>query len=280
MKTQSRIRILTECSILIALASVLSVIKLVDMPYGGSVTPAAMLPILLFAYRHGIKWGLACATVYGVAQQLLGLENLSYFTTWQSVVAIVLLDYIVAYAAVGLGGIFRRVEKNQSLALLYGALLVSVLRYVCHVITGAVLWVTCDFALPAGSEILYSISYNATYMLPEAIILAAAALYLGSVMDFDRPIPVRIQAKSGNTDLILSACRLIGGLRALFAVIYAVITISPALQDPESGEFTLSLLGELDWSMIALVIGASVIEAVILITLPSLIEKNKPENGN
>ncbi len=275
---QSRIRILTECSIMIALAAVLSVIKLVDMPYGGSVTPAAMFPILLFAYRHGTGWGLACATIYGVVQQLLGLENLSYFTTWQSVVAIILLDYIVAYAAVGLGGIFRRVEKNQSIALFYGALLVSLLRYVCHVITGAVLWVTCDLAIPAGSEIVYSIGYNATYMLPEAIILSAVALYLGAVMDFTRPIPVRIRTEKANP--IASACRLISGLRALFAVVYAVITVSPVLQDPESGDFTLSHLGELNWSMIFLIVGACVVEAFILFNLSVRIEKNKTENGN
>lgn len=273
---QSRIRILTECSIMIALAAVLSVIKLVDMPYGGSVTPAAMFPILLFAYRHGTGWGLACATIYGVVQQLLGLENLSYFTTWQSVVGIILLDYIVAYAAVGLGGIFRRAVKKQSVALLCGALLVSLIRYVCHVISGAILWVTCDFAIPAGSEILYSIGYNATYMLPEAIILSAVALYLGSVMDFTRPIPVRIRTEK--TSPIASACRLIGGLRALFAAFYAVITVSPVLQDPETGEFTLSLLGNLNWSMIALVVGACAVEALLLFNLSARIEKN--ENGN
>ena len=273
---QSRIRILTECSIMIALAAVLSVIKLVDMPYGGSVTPAAMFPILLFAYRHGTGWGLACATIYGVVQQLLGLENLSYFTTWQSVVGIILLDYIVAYAAVGLGGIFRRAVKKQSVALLYGALLVSLIRYVCHVISGAILWVTCDFAIPAGSEILYSIGYNATYMLPEAIILSAVALYLGSVMDFTRPTPVRIRTEK--TSPIASACRLIGGLRALFAAFYAVITVSPVLQDPETGEFTLSLLGNLNWSMIALVVGACAVEALLLFNLSARIEKN--ENGN
>ena len=273
---QSRIRILTECSIMIALAAVLSVIKLVDMPYGGSVTPAAMFPILLFAYRHGTGWGFACATIYGVVQQLLGLENLSHFTTWQSLVGIILLDYIVAYAAVGLGGIFRRAIKKQSVALLYGALLVSLIRYVCHVISGAILWVTCDFAIPAGSEILYSIGYNATYMLPEAIILSAVALYLGSVMDFTRPIPVRIRTEK--TSPIASACRLIGGLRALFAAFYAVITVSPVLQDPETGEFTLSLLGNLNWSMIALVVGACAVEALLLFNLSARIEKN--ENGN
>lgn len=275
---QSRIRILTECSILIALGTVLSVLKLVDMPYGGSVTPAAMFPILVFAYRHGIKWGLGGATVYAVLQQLLGLENLSYFTTWQSVVGIILLDYIVAYVAVGLGGIFRHLEKNQSLALFYGAILVSVLRYVCHVISGAILWVTCDFAIPNGAEVIYSIGYNATYMLPEAIILCTAALYLGSVLDFSRAVPVRIKAQA--IDRAAVVCRALGSLLAVFSAIFAVITVSPAFQDPESGEFTLSLLGELNWAVILPVFFVAALSSAVLFLVSHLREKNNLARGN
>ena len=275
---QSRIRILSECSILIALGTVLSVLKLVDMPYGGSVTPAAMFPVLIFSYRHGMKWGLGAATVYAILQQLLGLENLSYFTTWQSVVGIILLDYIVAYVAVGLGGIFRRAEKNQGLALFYGAILVSLIRYVCHVISGAILWVTCDFAIPAGSEILYSIGYNATYMLPEAIILCTAALYLGSILDFSRAVPVRVARKE--TDRTAVVCRMVGGLLAVFSAVFAVITVSPAFQDPESGEFTLSLLGELNWAVILPVFGVAVVSSVVLFLISHLREKNNLARGN
>ena len=275
---QSRIRILTECSILIALASVLSVIKLVDMPYGGSVTPAAMLPILLFAYRYGTKWGFACATIYGVVQQLLGLENLTYFSTWQSVVGIIVLDYIVAYAAVGLGGIFRRAEKNQSLALFYGSILVCLLRYLCHVIAGAILWAAYDFAFPEGATVIYSISYNATYMLPEAIILSAAAMYLGSVLDFSRDIPVRVRMEK--PDKAVTVCRLVGGLCAVFAAVFAVVTVSPALQDPESGEFTLALLGGLNWAVIAPIFGVAIVAAVVLFLVSYLREKNNLAHGN
>ena len=275
---QSRIRILTECSLLIALGTVLSVLKLVDMPYGGSVTPAAMFPILVFAYRHGIKWGLGGATVYAVLQQLLGLENLSYFTTWQSIVGIILLDYIVAYVAVGLGGIFRYVEKNQSLALFYGAILVSALRYVCHVISGAILWVTCDFAIPDGAEVIYSIGYNATYMIPEAIILCTAALYLGSVLDFSRAVPVRIKAQA--LDRAGAVLRILGGLFAVFSAIFAVITVSPAFQDPESGAFTLSLLASLNWAVILPVFFGAVLVSVALFLAAHLRQKNNLAHGN
>ena len=258
---QSRIRILTECSILIALASVLSVIKLVDMPYGGSVTPAAMLPILLFAYRHDTKWGLGCATVYAVVQQLLGLENLTYFSSWQSVVGIIVLDYVVAYAAVGLGGIFRRVEKNQSLALFYGAILVCLIRYLCHVIAGAILWAEYDFAFPEGATVIYSISYNATYMLPETIILLVCAVYVASNIDFRAQTPSRMktQAISGNAAWISPTA----GFVALIAVIADTVLIFRNIQD-ENGNFVIESLASVNWT---LVIAIAAIAAIIVAAL-------------
>ena len=84
MKTKKNyVRILSESAVMVALATILSLLKLVEMPYGGSVTLASALPIGLISYRHGLKAGLASAVVYGAIQQLLGLSNLSYLTTWQ-----------------------------------------------------------------------------------------------------------------------------------------------------------------------------------------------------
>ena len=108
---------LIESSLMVALATVLSLVKLVEMPYGGSITIASMLPIIIISYRHGNLWGLGSAVAYAALQQLTGLNTLSYFTTWQSVVAVILLDYIIAFTLVGLGGIFKKVIKNQALAL-------------------------------------------------------------------------------------------------------------------------------------------------------------------
>ena len=137
MKSTVRTKKLVECALLVAVGTVLSLFSVVQMPYGGSVTLASMLPVILIAYRHGLGWGLGSGAVYAVVQQLLGLKNLSYFTTWQSIVAVILLDYMIAFVVTGLGGVFRRVVKQQNLALVYGSILVGVLRYVCHVISGA-----------------------------------------------------------------------------------------------------------------------------------------------
>ncbi len=242
MKQTMRTRKLVEASLLIALATVLSVLKIAELPYGGSITLASMFPILLLSYRHGVCWGLGGGLVCGVLQQLLGLNNLSYFTTWQSVVAIILLDYIIAFAAVGLGGIFRRSVKNQSLSLGTGALFVCVLRYLCHVVSGATVW--AGLSIPDGAALGYSLIYNATYMIPETVVLVAVAYYLGSLLDFRRDQPVRLVREHSAPEVgVLS---LLAGVFALVSIVVDVSLIFPRLQNAETGKFDLSGLAVTD----------------------------------
>ncbi|MBQ7847265.1 MAG: energy-coupled thiamine transporter ThiT [Clostridia bacterium] len=228
---------LAESGIMLALATVLSLLKLADLPYGGSITPASMFPILLIAYRHGTGHGLLVATLYGAIQQLLGLNTLSYFSTWYSIVAIILLDYVVAFAVAGLGGIFKKKLKSQALALVLGALLVTVLRYLCHVISGCTVW--AGMSIPTQAALIYSFIYNATYMLPEGIILVLAAYYLGSCLDFSKKLPVRVRR------FAIPACdwlTIAGGGALLAALAYDVAKVFSLLQDGETGEFTLTVL--------------------------------------
>ena len=232
-----RTRRLVEASLLIALGTVLSILKVAELPYGGSVTLASMLPIILLSYRHGTLWGLGGGAVYAVLQQLLGLNNLSYFTTWQSVLAIILLDYLLAFTLAGLGGIFRRAVSNQSLALVAGALLVCVLRYACHVISGATVW--AGLSIPTEAAVAYSLGYNATYMLPEAIVLAVVAYYLGSVLDFRRDQPVRM-VRDRTASPEVGVLSLLAGFFAVLGVVVDVSLIFSHLQNAESGEFDVT----------------------------------------
>ena len=190
-KTSKQIVAMIECSMMIALSTVFSLVKIVDMPYGGSVTIASMLPIVIAAYRHGFLWGLGTALTNSVIQLLLGINNLSYFSTWQSILAIILLDYVVAFGVFALSGLFRKVEKRQNLAFLYGILLASVLRYACHVISGATVW--AGLSIPTNAALIYSLSYNATYMIPETIVLIATGVYLTSFIDFSAQYPTRVK---------------------------------------------------------------------------------------
>ena len=185
---------ITEASVMLATATVLSLARLIELPYGGSVTIACMLPIIIVAYRHGLKWGLLTGLSFGVIQQLLGLNTLSYATTWQAVVAIIILDYLVAFMVAGFGGIFKK-HMSQPLALLFGSLFICILRYICHVITGCTVW--AGLSIPTSDAFIYSLSYNATYMIPETIVTFLIAYYVGSILDFNAETLRYYRAKSG-----------------------------------------------------------------------------------
>ena len=255
---QSNTKRLVEASLLVALGTVLSLFKLVEMPYGGSITLASMLPILILSYRHGVLTGLAGGAAYALLQQLLGLKYLSYFTTWQSVVALILLDYALAFTLVGLGGVWRKFVKKQSSALLFGAITVGALRYICHVIAGATVW--AGLSIPDSAALIYSLGYNATYMVPETIVLAAVAYYVGEHIDLGAAEPKRIVPsadKAPSRALLPMAILTLG-------VIADVAMIAPSLQDEESGMLTLSGIAAAPWISVAIVSAVCVSAAVIL----------------
>ena len=248
--TQTPVRRLVESAILVALATVLSLIKLAELPYGGSVTCASMLPILLIAYRNGPLWGLGSGLVFSALQLVTGLSVLSWVTGWKSVLAVIFLDYIFAFAVSGLGGIFRRKERSQATSLILGALLVSGLRFVCHFISGVTVW--RDISIPGGAAVVYSIVYNATYMIPETIVLLIATLYIGSILDFSYEIPRRFpsEARRKTSHSLLSfAVRLV----TVGALMFDVAAIAKHLQDAETGKFTFSHMAEVSWNTVSIV---------------------------
>ena len=259
---------LCEGGIMIALSTVLAMLKLIDMPYGGSVTFAQMLPILIFAYRHGPKYGMGAALAASLIQLLLGLENFSYLplVNWYSVVTLALLDYIVAYSAFGIIGFLKK-KMSQTNAFLVGALSASVIRYLCHAVSGFTAW--SGFELPDGAVLAYSFGYNATYMIPETIVLCAAAFYLVSAIDFSKDVPTR--QKNLSTDTNISMMKILSGLAIFAAIIVDTVLVFSKLQDGETGEFALSGLAEVDWISFSVVTAVCIIAAIIL----GFVEKNK-----
>ena len=259
-KSRNLTKKITESALMVALATVLSMLKLIEMPYGGSVTLASMLPIIIIAYRYGMGVGLASGFTFAVIQQLLGLNNLSYVTGWQSVVAVILLDYVLAFTALGFAGIFRgrlssvikENSKRQAAELATGAVFVCFLRYLCHTFAGATVW--AGLSIPSSAALLYSIGYNATYMIPETIVSVLTAVYLGARIDFTRPIPERFSPsaslagkKSAGTCEIFSH---ISALIALFAVVFDTVLIAPFLQDAETGAFSFDGLCDVKWWLV------------------------------
>ncbi len=170
---------LCECAVMVALATVLSLIK-IEFPYGGSITICSMLPILIIGYRYKPLVGCLTGVVYGLIQMLFGMSNFAYATSWQAALMILFFDYLIAFGVIGLGGVFRGI-KNQAVGLALGALFASVLRFLCHFLSGITVWAGFADGMPVW---LYSLIYNGLYMLPEFGILIAAAIALGLLVDF------------------------------------------------------------------------------------------------
>ena len=273
-KGKNRVRKLVECAVMIALASALSFFPILKMPYGGSVTFASMLPIILIAYRNGIGWGLGSGFAFAFIQQMLGLDNLSYVSTWQSVLAVIILDYALAFVVLGLGGIFRGKLKNQSTEMVLGTVFVCALRYLCHVISGATVW--AGISIPTKAALIYSIGYNATYMLPEVIVTAVVAYYVASMIDFRKEKIGRISASDEKIKLP-TPCKvlpIVSTTVAVAATVFDAVAIFSHIQDGDSGEFTFAHMGEVAWTPVIIV---SAVAAVILVAsciAISVIKKN------
>ena len=149
--------------------------------------------------------------------------------------------------------------------------MVSLLRYICHTIGGATVW--AGLSIPDSAALIYSIGYNATYMLPETIILAAVAFYLGGVIDFRRELPTRV-AKNG--DALAGLMYGIGGLLLLVSLIVDVAIIAPTLQD-ESGMFTLASLGTANWVAVIIVTAIALVLSAALV-IYATVRANSTEN--
>ncbi len=261
IKKQSLTLKLCESAIMIALATILSLLKLVDLPFGGSITFASMLPLVIIAYRYGTAWGLFTATVHGVMQFILGASVLSYVTGWKSVAAVILFDYVLAFALIGLAGVFKKM-KNERSALVLGAFLACLARYACHFISGVTVW--RDLSIPGDAAVVYSFVYNATYMLPETAVLCLAAFYIGSVLSFASPRITSVKKADGAG---ISPFHYVGGAAALGALVYDIVAVFSRLQNAETGEFDITGIASVNWTSVIIVtlVGAAVCALFALI---------------
>ena len=205
----SKTKKLTTTGVLIALGTILSVIVVYKLPYGGSITLAGMVPVVVLGYKYSPKWGLLSGFVFSLIQAIIGATASQAFAGMydpnnaaKSVINIVLmafLDYVVAYSVLGLSGIFKNKIKNDTAALAVGAGCACFFRFVAHFLSGWILWgsyaewfftetMNNDFGKGIlekysgqGLAVIYSIIYNGSYMLPELIITVIVCIALISV---------------------------------------------------------------------------------------------------
>jgi thiamine transporter len=173
-KSHLRIRALCEGAIMLALAIVLNYLSKVlfaNMPNGGSVS-LAMFPILFYAHRWGLGRGLLMGFAYGLLDMLL---DGGYAWGWQSII----LDYLAAYTALGLGGAF----KGKDWGIFPGIAVGCLGRFIVHYISGITIYKILvpteveGFGVFANPHI-YSLVYNGVYMIPNAIIAIVIAAVL------------------------------------------------------------------------------------------------------
>ena len=177
MKKNWTVKMLVEGGLCIALAFVLNYIKLFSMPQGGSVTAGEMIPIIIFALRHGSLPGLVVGGLYGFVQLLFGG---SVFHPVQAI-----LDYPVAFGVLGLAGIFSaEFEKTKSIGpVIKGASLGIILRMIAHTLTGAIFF--ASYAPEGQNPWIYSIVYNASYLAVEFVLTIIIIYLLRNVITKD-----------------------------------------------------------------------------------------------
>lgn len=163
-KKKWTVRMLANAALCIALSFILSYIRLYKMPQGGSVTLASMLPIFMFAYAYGVGPGMLVGFAYGILQFIQD----AYFVHPIEL----LLDYPLAYAMLGLAGLASRFSDQWG--LIPGIAIGTFCRFVCAFTAGIIFF--GSFAPEGQNVILYSISYNGAYLIPEAIICIALAM--------------------------------------------------------------------------------------------------------
>ncbi len=169
---------IAESSMLIAIGTVLSLsIFTFKGPwvYGGGITVCSMLPLVMLAWRYGTKWGVFSALVYSLLQLVLGISNVQYMPNAASAAAVILLDYVAAFCVIGFSAAFCNVFKNRRLALVVGIAVTFFGRFVCHFISGIIIWEALFPNELGWAPTVWSLAYNASYMLPEILITSVVA---------------------------------------------------------------------------------------------------------
>ncbi len=159
-------KLITTASLSLALAVVLNFITLFRLPMGGSITLAALLPLLLFSYRYGCRYGIALCLIYGILNFLFQPTQIIHPAQF-------FLDYPLAFMSIGVSGILNR-KKQCTLYFILGTALALLLRYIAHLFSGV--FAFGEFA--TGNPWIYSLAYNSFVLLDGAISMSIACILL------------------------------------------------------------------------------------------------------
>lgn len=167
-------RVLTEAALAIALAFVLGLIKVFQMPFGGSIS-LEMIPLILLALRQGPAVGITAGVVYGFLNLAVGPFIVHPVQ--------VIFDYPLAFGVLGLAGLFPPTVRGAIL----GSVVAVLARFACHFVSGVVFFVS---TFPEGwNPLLYSAVYNAAYLIPSLAVVLIVVVPLLRALEGARPSP-------------------------------------------------------------------------------------------
>lgn len=169
-----KLNIMMETSLLVGAALLLSLFKLWRLPQGGSVS-LTMLPIFILSFRRGAKYGVLGGALLGFLKLILSPYVIHPLQ--------LIFDYPLPYAVLGIAGL-RLFQENR----LWGVLVGSTLRYITHVIAGVAFF--AEYAPEGTPALLYSLGYNASYLLIEVVIVALLIQLLGKRREIFEPIKI------------------------------------------------------------------------------------------
>ena len=155
----------------VALSFVLSYIRLFKMPQGGSITPASMLPVMLYAYCYGPKKGFLAAFCYSF---LAMIQDMFFVAPMQ-----IVMDYTLAFTSLGLTAFFAKREM-----LVTGVITAGAARIFWHFLAGVIFFK--EYAPEGMNVAIYSIGYQLATLLPDITICAVAAFALRKNAAFEK----------------------------------------------------------------------------------------------
>ena len=177
-KVKWNAKMLAYAALCIAISFVLSYIRLFRMPQGGSITPASMLPVMMFAYAFGFGPGLVCSMAYGVLQMFQDM----YIVGWVQAT----LDYVLAFGSLALVALFRGWKSPLNFSV--GVVVAGIVRVFFHVLSGVVYF--AEYAPEGMDPLVYSLGYNLSSVGVDALICAVIA-FIPGVRKFARSMAVR-----------------------------------------------------------------------------------------
>ena len=177
-KVKWNAKMLAYAALCIAISFVLSYIRLLHMPQGGSITPASMLPVMMFAYAFGFGPGLVCSMAYGVLQMFQDM----YIVGWVQAT----LDYVLAFGSLALVALFRGWKSPLNFSV--GVVVAGIARVFFHVLSGVVYF--AEYAPEGMNPLVYSLVYNLSSVGVDALICAVIA-FIPGVRKFARSMAVR-----------------------------------------------------------------------------------------